>query len=78
MAFTAQVAGLLSRGLKFFSIACDGPRTPPHYKTLPPLALAERGEKWIPVNGSWHDPELMSQEILERELSKSFQNTPLK
>lgn len=32
-----QVAGLVNRGLKFFSVGCRGRKTAPHYKMIPPM-----------------------------------------
>lgn len=58
-----QVAGLLTKGIKFFSTDCGGPSTPYQYKTIPPLAVAERGHLWVPVSGSWRDPVLASTDI---------------
>ena len=55
-----QVAGLLTRGISFFSQHCSGQMTPAQYKVIPPLAIAERGRMWVPVEGSWRDPVLAS------------------
>lgn len=55
-----QVAGLLTRGISMFSMECGGESTPEQYKTIPPLAVAERGHLWVPVAGSWRDPSLTS------------------
>lgn len=63
-----QIAGTLNTGLRFFSTACEGDKTPRHYKLMPPLAVAEGGHSWVPMNGSWRDPVLMSKEILRAEL----------
>ena len=59
-----QVAGLLTKGISFFSTECDGPKTPFQYKIIPPLAVAERGHLWVPISGSWRDPVLTSTQIL--------------
>lgn len=59
-----QVAGLLTKGISLFSTDCGGPSTPYQYKTIPPLAVAERGNLWVPVTGSWRDPVLASKELL--------------
>lgn len=32
-----QIAGVLSEGVKFFPVGCEGYLTDPHYKMLPPL-----------------------------------------
>ena len=63
-----QLAGIFSKGISFFSMHCSGYRTPAQYKTIPPLALAERGHLWVPVAGSWHNPVLNSTEVLSRAL----------
>ena len=63
-----QVAGLLSKGISFFSMHCSGGRTTTQYKTIPPLAIAERGHLWVPVYGSWRDPVLTSTDILSSTL----------
>ena len=63
-----QVAGLLSKGISFFSMHCSGGRTPTQYKTIPPIAIAERGHLWVPVAGSWRDPVLTSTDILRSTL----------
>eukprot|EP00752_Nemacystus_decipiens_P015660 g13975.t1 len=55
-----QMAGVLTKGISMFSVQCDGPRTPAQYKLIPPFALAERGNLWVPVAGSWRDPALIS------------------
>lgn len=54
------IAGLLTKGISFFSMRCSGNRSPAQYKTVPPLAVAERGHMWVPVAGSWRDPVLPS------------------
>lgn len=63
-----QMAGVLGKGLKFFSYQCSGAKTPNHYKMMPALAIAEGGHRWIPVSGSWHDPAIMSQSIFKMAL----------
>lgn len=55
-----HMAGLLTRGISFFSMHCSGDHSPAQYKTIPPLAVAERGHMWVPVAGSWRDPVLAS------------------
>lgn len=61
-----HIAGVLNNGgISFFSTACDGANAPAHYKLIPPLAVAERGEMWVPVSGSWRDPVLTSTTILD-------------
>ena len=63
-----QVAGLLTKGISLFSTDCNGPSTPYQYKTIPPLAVAERGHLWVPVAGSWRDPVLESTDLLSGAL----------
>lgn len=63
-----QLAGIYSKGVKFFSMHCFGSETPAQYKTIPPLAVAERGHLWVPVAGSWHDPVLNSTKVLSGAL----------
>ena len=55
-----QIAGLLSRGISLFSTKCGGALPPVQYKSIPPLAVAEMGHLWVPIAGSWVDPELKS------------------
>lgn len=55
-----QVAGLLTKGISMFSMQCGGASTPDQYKSIPPLAVAERGHLWVPIAGSWRDPVLTS------------------
>ena len=63
-----QVAGLLTKGISLFSTDCGGPSTPDQYKTIPPIAVAERGHLWVPVSGSWRDPVLFSTKLLSGAL----------
>ncbi|CAN0162597.1 unnamed protein product [Ectocarpus fasciculatus] len=63
-----QIAGLLTRGISFFSTRCNGDATPTQYRSIPPLAIAERGHLWVPVEGSWHDPILSSTSIFRAAL----------
>ena len=63
-----HIAGVLSHGISFFSMHCSGHHSPVQYKTIPPIAVAERGHQWVPVAGSWHDPVLNSTEILSGAL----------
>ena len=65
-----QVAGLLTKGISLFSTDCGGPHTPPQYKNIPPLAVAEKGYLWVPISGSWRDPVLASTEILRTALDE--------
>lgn len=68
-----QLAGLLNDdGISFFSVACDGLGTAVQYKMMPPLAVAERGYLWVPVEGSWRDPVLRSTGILDTALDELF------
>ncbi|CAM9300435.1 unnamed protein product [Ectocarpus sp. 8 AP-2014] len=63
-----QIAGLLTRGISFFSTGCSGERTPHQYRSIPPLAIAERGRLWVPIEGSWHDPVMSSTLIFRAAL----------
>ena len=69
-----QIAGIFSNGISFFSMHCRGSRTPAQYKTIPPIALAERGHLWVPVAGSWYDPILNSNEVLSGALDIHLEN----
>lgn len=69
-----QIAGILSKGISFFSMRCKGFRTPTQYKTIPPIAVAERGHLWVPVAGSWHDPVLNATETLNNALETHLAN----
>lgn len=69
-----QIAGILSNGISFFSMHCSGYRTPQSYKTIPPIAVAERGHLWVPLAGSWHDPVLNSTAILNVALDTHLAN----
>ncbi|CAM9214294.1 unnamed protein product [Ectocarpus sp. 8 AP-2014] len=63
-----QIAGLLTRGISFFSTRCSGEATPTQYKSIPPVAIAERGHLWVPIEGSWRDPVLSSTSIFRAAL----------
>eukprot|EP00903_Cladosiphon_okamuranus_P019481 g17914.t1 len=63
-----QVAGLFSNGISMFSTGCDGAKTPVQYKSIPPLAVAERGHMWVPIAGSWRDPVLTSTGLFREAL----------
>lgn len=63
-----QIAGLLTKGISFFSMGCKGSMTPVQYKTIPPMAVAERGHLWVPLSGSWHNPRLKNTDILRRAI----------
>lgn len=66
-----QLAGVLNRdGISFFSTGCSGLGTAVQYKMVPPLAVAERGYMWAPVDGSWRDPVLRSTEAFETALDE--------
>ncbi|CAM9646251.1 unnamed protein product [Scytosiphon promiscuus] len=67
-----QVAGLYSEGVRFFSVGCEGWMTSPHYKMVPPMAIAEQGSMWVPVSGSWRDPVVYSESILDVALSQMY------
>ena len=55
-----QVAGILTKGISMFSMNCVGEKTPYQYGTTPPMAVAESGNLWAPIEGSWKDPALLS------------------
>lgn len=63
-----QVAGLMTKGISMFSMQCGGASTPDQYKTIPPLAVAERGHLWVPIAGSWRDPVLASASLFRGAL----------
>ncbi|CAM9977081.1 unnamed protein product [Scytosiphon promiscuus] len=67
-----QVAGLFSEGIKLFSTGCAGWRTARHYQMIPPTAVAEEGKMWVPVSGSWRNPKIYSERILEVAISQMF------
>lgn len=72
-----QVAGLFTTGLRFFSLGCRGDDlqfTPRQYQMLPPFAVSERGDMWVPVRGSWFDPELLSDRLLEAALDRHLRH----
>lgn len=68
-----QISGLLTNGISMFSTSCAGERTPEQYKMIPPLAIAERGEKWVPIEGSWRDPRLISTRLFDVALDRHLQ-----
>lgn len=63
-----QIAGLLTEGISFFSTRCGGEATPHQYRSIPPLAISERGELWVPIDGSWHDPSMKALSIFRAAL----------
>lgn len=63
-----QVAGILNTGISMFSLHCGGNKTPQHYKTVPPLAVAENGRLWVPISGSWRDPVLTAVSLFRKAL----------
>ncbi|CAN0272624.1 unnamed protein product [Laminaria digitata] len=69
-----QIAGILSEGISFFSMHCSGLTTPMQYKTIPPIAVSERGHLWVPVEGAWHDPVFNKTEILSSSLDTHLGN----
>lgn len=69
-----QLAGLLSKGISMFSMHCSGNKSPIQYRTIPPIAVAERGYMWVPVEGSWQDPVLKSTDILSGALDTLLEN----
>lgn len=73
-----HVAGLLNKGMKFFSLQCLATLAAPHYKLIPPMAIVEQGYMWIPVSGSWPDPAIASQVIFEATLDEHLRNRNMK
>ena len=65
-----QVAGLFTEGIKFFSVGCVGHMTPVQYRMIPPLAIAEYGHMWVPIDGSWRDPALTAAGTFDVALTK--------
>lgn len=66
-----QLAGVLNKsGISFFSTQCSGLGTAMQYKTIPPLAVAEQGHMWVPVDGSWRNPVLTSTDIFMTALEE--------
>ena len=63
-----QIAGILTNGISFFTLECGGRQTQGHYKVLPALAVAERGNLWVPITGTLEGPVLNSTDILRRVL----------
>ncbi|CAM9998318.1 unnamed protein product [Ascophyllum nodosum] len=61
-----QIAGILTNGISFFTLECGGRQTQGHYKVLPALAVAERGNLWVPITGTLDEPVLNSTDILRR------------
>lgn len=70
-----HIAGILSKGISFFSMHCTGFWAPVQYKMIPPIAVAEHGHLWVPVAGSWHDPVLNSTALLSGALDTHLGNT---
>lgn len=66
----AEAAGILSKNMKLFSVGCGGPMTWEQNQMAPPLAIAERGEMWVPIAGSWRNPVLKSSHIFRRVLKQ--------
>ena len=65
-----QIAGLLTKGIKFFSVGCIGRVTPVQYRMIPPLAIAEYGNMWVPIDGSWRNPALTMKASFKEALTK--------
>lgn len=63
-----HIAGILTKGISFFSMQCHGKRTRDQYRLVPPIALSERGKLWVPVSGSWRNPALWSNGALTEAL----------
>lgn len=69
-----HMAGLLTKGISFFSMRCGGEMTPAQYQMMPPIAVAERGNMWVPIKGSWRDPALYSRDIFSQALEQLIQS----
>lgn len=69
-----ETAGILSKGMKLFSVGCDGPMTWEQNQMSPPLAVAERGEMWVPIAGSWRNPAMKSTHIFQHVLKQHLAN----
>ena len=65
-----ELAGVLSEGMKLFSVGCGGPMTWEQNQLSPPLAIAERGELWVPIAGSWRNPGIGSIHIFRQVLTQ--------
>lgn len=65
-----QIVGLFTHGIKFFSVGCVGHVTPVQYRMIPPLAIAEYGHMWVPIDGSWRDPVLSAHKIFDGALKE--------
>lgn len=65
-----QIAGLITKGIKFFSVGCVGRMTPVQYRMMPPLAIAEYGHTWVPIDGSWRTPVLSALGVFKVALTK--------
>lgn len=65
-----HMAGVLTKGIRLFSEACTGEVTPAQYRMVPPLAVADLGDMWVPVNGSWRDPVLGADAIFDSALEE--------
>lgn len=63
-----QLAGILSKGIKMFSMGCEGNMTWEQNKMPPAFAIAEKGELWVPLEGSWTDPTLTNVGIFREAL----------
>ncbi|CAB1105518.1 unnamed protein product [Ectocarpus sp. CCAP 1310/34] len=61
-----QLAGILSKGIKLFSTGCEGNMTWEQNKMAPLFAIAELGELWVPLEGSWADPTLTNVGIFRK------------
>lgn len=68
------ISGILSKGMRLFSTGCGGPMTWEQNKIAPPLAVAERGDMWVPIGGSWRNPYLKSSHILRQAVRQHLAN----
>lgn len=69
-----HVVGLLTKGIRFFSVGCVGHVTPVQYRMIPPLAVAEYGHMYVPISGSWRNPEIMFPSIFDTVLTERLIN----
>lgn len=63
-----QLAGILSKGIKMFSVGCEGSMTWEQNKMSPPFAIAELGELWVPMEGSWAGSKMTSVGVFRKAL----------
>lgn len=70
-----QLAGVLNgEGISFFSTECGGLGSPIQGQMIPPIAVAERGRMWVPVEGSWRNPVLRAKHVFSAALDELLKN----